>query len=297
MSYPAVYEFGEPVGGTFPPWYDPTYWYEGVKVYFSPRQQVRAVIFNVYLLFGIFLYSGSGKLITFLLLSLLTLSTRRYSGREVKALWMILVPALFAMFMYALVVVVPRYVGPFAVILVLGLLSGVRLPEGRWRSIVSRAVCVILVAAVVATGWKPVKYTSAIVEQVRAGREPHVNWQIAEAMKGAGVGPSDKVASVGYAFLPAWARLARAKVVAEMPSNDLFKLTGADNDRLIAAFHKAGAKVAVGTPKYLRVDPDMPLPPDMPEDDLDGTPPAGWHRIADIDAYLYVLPPQGRAQE
>lgn len=297
LSYPVVYEFGEPVGGTFPPWYDPTYWYEGVEVYFDLRQQARAFLSNIYLLLGVFFYSTSGKLITFLLLSLLTLSMGRYSGRDVTALWMILAPALFTILMYSLVVVVPRYVGPFAVILVLGLLSGVRLPEGRARSVVSRAVCVILVAAVVATAWKPLKYSHAILEQVRAGREPHMNWQIAQTLHSLGVRPGDKVASVGYAFLPAWARLARAKVVAEMPSNDLFKLTAEDNARLIAAFQKAGAKVAVGTPKYLRVDPDMPLPPDVPEEDLTGSPPDGWLRVGDIDAYIYVLPPPGSAQE
>ena len=31
---PAVYEFGSPVGGTYPPWYDPSYWYQGVEVHF-----------------------------------------------------------------------------------------------------------------------------------------------------------------------------------------------------------------------------------------------------------------------
>jgi hypothetical protein len=39
---PAAFEFAEPVGGTYPVWYDPSYWYEGVEVRFDPMQQLSA---------------------------------------------------------------------------------------------------------------------------------------------------------------------------------------------------------------------------------------------------------------
>jgi hypothetical protein len=163
---------------------------------------------------------------------------------------------------------------------------------------VSRAVCVILIATVVATGWKPFKNAYLILHQASTGQEPHEHWQIAQTMKDLGVRPGDKVASVGYEFMPSWARLTRTKVVAELPPNDLFKLTSEENDKLIAAFQKAGAKVAVGTPKHLHVDPDIPLPPNVPPDDLDGFPPEGWLRVKDLYAYIYVLAPsQNQAQE
>ena len=35
-SYPLVYEFAQPVKGTYPPWYDPFYWYAGYKTHFYP---------------------------------------------------------------------------------------------------------------------------------------------------------------------------------------------------------------------------------------------------------------------
>jgi hypothetical protein len=297
LSQPVVYEFGEPVSGTFPPWYDPTYWYAGVNVYFDLRQQAQVFLFNVYLLFGVFFYFTSSKIITLLMLLLITLSMRRFSGRDVWSLWMILIPALFAIFMYMLVVVVPRYVGPFAVISFLGLLAGLRLPQGRALRIVSRAVCVILIATVIAISWKPFKKTNTIIQQVSAGEEPHVHWTIARTMTDRGLRPGDKVASVGYSFLPAWARLTRTRVVAEMPSNDLFKLKPAENGQLVAAFQRAGAKIAVGTPRRLKVDPDMPLRPEMEEYDMSGAPPEGWLKIDNTDAFLYVLPPQSRARE
>lgn len=38
FSDPAIFEFAEPVAGTYPPWYDPSYWYEGVHPSFcSPK--------------------------------------------------------------------------------------------------------------------------------------------------------------------------------------------------------------------------------------------------------------------
>ncbi len=35
MTKPELLEFAEPVSGTFPLWYDPAYWYAGVKAKFD----------------------------------------------------------------------------------------------------------------------------------------------------------------------------------------------------------------------------------------------------------------------
>ncbi|MGB7603709.1 MAG: hypothetical protein WBM24_25650, partial [Candidatus Sulfotelmatobacter sp.] len=39
LEDPPVYEFAEPVAGTYPPWYDPSYWNEGVRPSFRLRAQ------------------------------------------------------------------------------------------------------------------------------------------------------------------------------------------------------------------------------------------------------------------
>ena len=44
LSDPPVYEFAKPIGGTFPPWYDPSYWEEGRVPVLSLKAQVRVVI-------------------------------------------------------------------------------------------------------------------------------------------------------------------------------------------------------------------------------------------------------------
>src|SRR5437867_3770087 len=40
LDRPAIYEFENPVGGTYPPWYDPSYWYEGVVLHFDLNEQI-----------------------------------------------------------------------------------------------------------------------------------------------------------------------------------------------------------------------------------------------------------------
>lgn len=46
FSEPAVYEFAASVGGTYPPWYDPSYWYEGVVPNLSLTKQVQILMSN-----------------------------------------------------------------------------------------------------------------------------------------------------------------------------------------------------------------------------------------------------------
>src|SRR5205085_1566110 len=50
FTAPNVYEFAAPVAGTYPPWYDPTYWYAGVTPHINLRQQAHASARNLFLL-------------------------------------------------------------------------------------------------------------------------------------------------------------------------------------------------------------------------------------------------------
>jgi hypothetical protein len=85
-------------------------------------------------------------------------------------------------------------------------------------------------------------------------------WQMAEALRGMGIVPGDKVASVGHANDPpaGWARLARVKIIAEIYSTAVSRLDikpGVEKDFwaadeavrqcALAAFAKAGAKAVV----------------------------------------------------
>lgn len=43
LSKPPLFEFATPIKGTYPPWYDPSYWYEGIVPAFKLRNQLRAI--------------------------------------------------------------------------------------------------------------------------------------------------------------------------------------------------------------------------------------------------------------
>ena len=56
-----------------------------------------------------------------------------------------LAPAVAALCMYALVLAEARYVAPFVVLLLLGLLLLVRLPRARWSAALSANISVVIV--------------------------------------------------------------------------------------------------------------------------------------------------------
>lgn len=291
-DHPAMYEFAEPISGTFPPWYDPTYWYEGVHVYFNLEQQLTALKGNGERLIAIFVHSVASKLLTALLLLWLTMSYRHYAVRQVARYWMIVTPAVLAMTMYALVIVIPRYVAPFAAIVMIVLLNGIRWPQQQSaRKFLELATLGLVISIPVALAWTPVNRSIENFTQLARHQEPHRHWQIANYLSSIGIRPGDKVASVGYSFLPAWSRLAHTKVVSEMPSADLFWLTPSAAINVTDIFAKTGAKVVIATPVLIREDPDINLDESqIPPELLKSTPPpTGWKRIEDMDVYIYVL--------
>jgi hypothetical protein len=292
LDKPALYEFGQPIDGTFPPWYDPTYWYEGVNVYFDLRQQLDSLAFNLNRTVTIFYYTKASKIISFLCLIWLTISIRDFDLRRVWHSWIIILPSLLAMLMYALIIVVPRYVAPFVAILVITVLSGINWPESKVaRRVAEYLTLAVLLGFLVTILWQPVERTYKNFTQLAHGEEPNQHWQIASYLHSIGIKPGDKVASVGYSFLPAWSRLARTKVVSEIPSAELFLLTPEANSKINQIFATTGAQVVVATPVLIREDPDLLVNEDaIPPEILKRTPPpVGWQRIPDSDVYVYDL--------
>jgi len=293
LDNPPLYEFGQPIDGTYPPWYDPTYWYEGVKVYFNLRQQVSALASSFSTLVAIFYYSTPGKVFTLLCLVWLTISIKKFDVNRVWRHWIIILPSLLAILMYALIILIPRYVAPFAAIIVISVLSGVSWPESKVRRrIAAYLTLTILLSFLVAILWRPINRTYNNLTQLTHGEEPHQQWLVANYLNSIGIKPGDKVASVGYAFLPVWSRLARTKVVSEIPTAELVWLSPSANLRVTEIFAKTGAQVVVATPFLMREDPDLQLKIDqkIPPEVLKRTPPPpGWQRIEGADAYVYDL--------
>lgn len=80
-----------------------------------------------------------------------------------------------------------------------------------------------------------------------------------------------------------WARLARARIIAEIyvdayaPQGVYWSLDDAARSRVLAAFRRAGATIAVDSNL-----PDVNLP-------RDGRVPAGWEQIGNTPYFIYRL--------
>ncbi|HEY6122096.1 MAG TPA: hypothetical protein VIV66_19215 [Pyrinomonadaceae bacterium] len=299
---PAVYEFKEPFKVTYPPWYDPSYWYEGAVSRSSPVGHLISpgghlissgghleVAGNVMLHFyAVFINTpiGMAILFTFLVLTL-------YSRPKVRqwiagiTLWNILLPAIAALTLYSLVLVETRYIGGFVVLLWLGLFSSVRLGNDDGSRKLRSAVIIALVASsmivIIAKSMAPAYATLRdVVRKNDILPSPH--WAVADGLSKMGLQAGDPIGSIGYSFggIENSARLTRLRIVAEItvgpyfnPTGDVDKFWHSDPEvqrRVIEVFAKTGAKAIVANQ----------LPPGLSD-------PPGWKRVGETDAYVYFL--------
>jgi len=114
-----------------------------------------------------------------------------------------------------------------------------------------------------------------------AAQPPKVDdWAVASALRHLGIGPGTQVASVEYSNHAnvKWARLARARIVAEVytdafaPRGYFWKLSADSQASALHAFREAGAQFAVAS--------DLPSTMSLP---------AGWEHAGNTKYILYRL--------
>ena len=277
FDQPPAFEFSEPVGGTYPVWYDPTYWYEGSVSHFDFRKQVAVLVGAVksyYELYSLGIQYG-------LLVGLLTLFILSGRGRlivyDIIEQWSLIVPAIAGFGLYAMVNVQGRYTGPFIVLLWLAVFMAVRVPNTPIEMRLTRSISVLLAALIVFTTLAAsTRELVLTARQLIVGEDPaaHEQWQVAEGLRETGVGPGDKVAFIGDSFRAFWAHLAGARVVAEVRRDkvgDFWQADAAVKTDLLNAFSRAGVKAVV-----------MEKPPA-------GVDVGGWKKIRDTDYYVHLI--------
>ena len=278
FDQPPAFEFSEPVGGTYPVWYDPTYWYEGSVSHFDFRKQVAVFIGalkSYYELYSLGIQYG-------LLVGLLALYILSGRGRlivyDIIEQWTLIVPAIAGLGLYGMVNVQGRYTAPFIVLLWLAVFMAVRVPTNTPIAMrFTRSISVLLAALIVFT--TVVSSSRELVltaRQLIVGEDPaaHEQWQVAEGLRETGVGPGDKVAFIGDSFRAFWAHLAGARVVAEVRKDkvgDFWKANAAVKTDLLNAFSRAGVKAVV-----------MEKPPA-------GVDVSGWQKIRATDYYVHLV--------
>jgi hypothetical protein len=219
LTSPEVYLFAEPPVVTYPLWYDPSIWYEGVEAHLRFREQVRALGGNLKVLANALLGLNGAALIGIVMLFSMDGRGLRV-WREVSYAWPVLVPPAVAFAAYALVHTEKRYIAPYVVLLFVGLFVVAGLHDSAEKRRVG-AVTAVLALLFLMSPEGPTatrKYYSAIKEFGHKGESTrHLAWQVAAGLRALGVESGEGVATTShYAEDLSWARLARVRVIAEV---------------------------------------------------------------------------------
>jgi hypothetical protein len=241
FSDPDVFEFSSPVQGSYPPWYDPSYWYDGARPHFSVRNQAWALFraSNMYLK----IFSKSGALWAVLAAILVVRRKLLGWGRISSGAWLVFLPSLAALAMYSLVLVEFRYVAPFALMLLMWMLSGMKIATGAGPLFVRRFHLVIVLAPAIAIAWAAGRDLSTVVRN-----KPYEPWVVAQRLHEMGISPGTDVGYVGTGLDAYWAHLAGMRIIVEIPDEQQSRFIGAGAARrqqVLALFSSVGAKAVV----------------------------------------------------
>jgi hypothetical protein len=275
FSDPAIYEFARPILASYPPWYDPSYWYEGITPHFSLKGQLRV------------LYSSAGRYLKMFsrtgALWALLIALFFWKGKAGKwewgarELWLVWLPSLAALAMYALVLVEQRYVSAFVLILLMWILSSARVPESRENARAKFALAVSILAPALAVAWFAARdLKDAIVNK------PYEPWEVAVVLRQIGITPCSQVGSIGSGLDAYWAHLAGVRIVAEIPAKDQSEFIAADAEKKSEIFDKF---VQVGAEAIITKDAAV-------ADSMQG-----WQKIGATRYYIWQPPQTQRVPE
>jgi hypothetical protein len=288
---PATFEFATPVGGTYPVWYDPTYWYEGVKPRLDPGQQLSALVRTGRTYLDLLLLRQGAAAAVVLLLLIGMGRERSWGVPNLARLWFLWVPAAAGIGLYALVYVEGRYVAPFLILGWGAALASVRVTDDPlYRRLLTGAA--VLVALVMVLNFAMPK-EKVVSRHLRSPQPTNSGpWfevgasgtgaqlPAARALAELGLRRGDPVAFIGYSYYAYWARLAGLRIIAEVPMTESHLFWEADEDaraRITSTLFSAGPRaiVTLAQGQY--------------------RPPEGWRQLGGTAYYVLLAPDGGDA--
>ncbi|HEX3942381.1 MAG TPA: hypothetical protein VHX11_12920 [Acidobacteriaceae bacterium] len=295
-----MYEFGQPFHVTYAPMYERFYFDEGFRSFFSPRYQLRAMLRNCHQ-FVLLLVLHPIFYAWILILALLYggMPYRRASWRSrLGAGWPALVLAALSILMYLCVVVEPRYLPGFLIVLlVIPALafgpSGKEIPAG----LAATVVAIALLGAASDIGWSNRATFRAAADGRTVANDP--SWELASHLSAYDLVPGDDVGVITHitGAYATWAYLANLNIVAEIvepghggnprtagyeedffdypaqeagPRPNFWELRPEEQQAALDHFRQAGAAAVVSLSKPAGIS----LPP-------------GWVPVAGTEAWIY----------
>lgn len=266
---PEVYEFEDPIAGSYPAFYDPSYWYEGLKIKFDVNQQVIAVKSSVVM----YLRCSWILLIAAMLLTLITLNKKGRSEHKsfIKSIFYLFLAAFSGLLMYLLINVETRYVASFLLITFVLIFFSViiALYKKNYRAaiIFASLVCAFII----------VKESKEIYKVTRDSfkyTKEDPQCQVAAYLKENNLHTGDIVADVLNGCNNYWARLSGVKIGMDISPFDKYAFWDADlskKDEIYNLLKEKNVKAIISN--------ELSIPPE----DKD------WKNVKGTDFYVLLL--------
>jgi hypothetical protein len=274
LDNPPVFEFGEPIRGTYPLWDDSSYWNEGVRPRFVLSSQLR-VLMDSGFAYGKLLLGESGLLAGILIFLFLGGKPTR---RAIASNWPLLAAAGLSIAAYSLVLVQTRYLGASLALLWVTLFAGVRLPKEQGSETVAKGVAAAVAITILLSVAAYIANTAHATLSPGANPSPIEQVRAAVGLENMGLRMGDNVAVIGSGLTDHWARLARLRIVAEVSYGDWTNagpFWASSPERRNAAYECLSHTGAKGVVAW-----------DPPSSSLDSR----WKRISDTRYYVYFFP-------
>ena len=250
--------------GTYPPWADPSYDYKGAPIHFDWRRQLNRTHIVLRYYFDLYIEQLAPLVTGFLVLVIWGGSFRQFGKRLLRqsVLWF---PALAGLALYALLRVEGRMLAGFTIALFAACALALRLDKsdsaGKMSRVVVAAVSIVLVSQIVVTAGHEI---TGFRDNGQLG-----DWEVVKTLRGMGIVPGDRVSYMGDALTHhAWAHLARVRISAEIPEEEVLNFWAADRTQRAEAMKKLAATGARAL-----------ITRDVPSTAMS----MGWRRIADTD--------------
>lgn len=253
FSHPSVYRFTIPLQGTYPYWYDPTYWYSGVQPKLNLGGFIRESMVNLAFDARMFVRLQPAIPLSLFLLVALS-STRPLILRDLSRQWVLFAVPVAGLAMFSLVHTERRYVAPFIGLSLLALFTAVSI---RNSARVHGLVSWLMVALAL---FLMLQMSVARADEIRAirdaaagdGRADDTSWKVSSALRREGLQPGDKIAWIRPNVVTStdnywWARLARLQIIAEIPNdeNEFWMANEATRSAALDSLSQTGVKAVV----------------------------------------------------
>lgn len=242
VEAPPVYEYAESIGGSYPPWTDLSYWYDGIRPHFVLAEQLEALRKSIAAyrdMFGLLWGLAAG----FLVFLFWDGSIRRFARKFLKQIFL-WGPAVAAIGMYALVSVQPRYVSGFIILLWAAASLALRIPEPRHAIVRSVTLTTVLLLGLQTV----LSFKKDLLTRPAYG-SPAVHYAVAQDLSRDGLKPGDRVGFIGAAvWYHYWAHLAQVSIVSEVASEGVASFWAATpqlRSKVMDLIATTGAKAVV----------------------------------------------------